>query len=386
VSARQTGTKQQPRPALGTLNSRADALVSGHGMRRSFDRAREQGWRAVDDCRWSCERIPLPGDSRLPTPKRRIRPSLPLGKAVPCRPSTCVTLPAMRRSGIVSSNSPPSPVAVPNPPTAAAFHLGTLNTSPAGPSMPTSVACSRKAKAGLQVRFHENHNCIIEPNSKVHLRGQWRPAAIADFGHDRPRPPAAPASSRFKGRALGGHRDQAPPQLNEISHAGSDDESPLSQRRISPPSTAPSDPIQPVPPPSARHSAPEPPPSPPDSAVGSVAAAALKLMLPPLTASSLADRFRTLGKMVETERQATLDGSPRMMRSIIASAEAEAHAAQLSQQQAQVPPRLETDKKKCNSRKNGANFNTNCNHEGSQIFSAVSGRTFTMSVDGVLSI
>ena len=75
-----------------------------------------------------------------------------------------------------------------------------------------------------------------------------------------------------------------------------------------------------------------------------------------------------------------------MMRSIIASAEAEAHAAQLSQQQAQVSPRRETDKKKCNSRKNGANFNTNCNHEGSQIFSAVSGRTFTMSVDGVLSI
>jgi len=76
-----------------------------------------------------------------------------------------------------------------------------------------------------------------------------------------------------------------------------------------------------------------------------------------------------------------------MMRSIIASAEAEAHAAQLSQQ-AQVSPRLETTdkKKKCNNSRNGANFNTNCNHEGSQIFSAVSGRTFTMSVDGVLSI
>merc|ERR1711865_765678 len=104
-----------------------------------------------------------------------------------------------------------------------------------------------------------------------------------------------------------------------------------------------------------RQSAPEPPPpSPPvDSAVSSVAAAALKLMLPPLTASSLADRFRTLGKMVETERQATLDGSPRMMRSIIASAEAEAHAAQLSQQ-AQVSPRRETDKKKkkCNNSRN----------------------------------
>jgi len=75
-----------------------------------------------------------------------------------------------------------------------------------------------------------------------------------------------------------------------------------------------------------------------------------------------------------------------MMRSIIASAEAEAHAAQLSQQ-AQVSPRRETDKKKkCNNSRNGANFNTNCNHEGSQIFSAVSGRTFQMSVDGVLSI
>merc|ERR1711934_1224248 len=99
------------------------------------------------------------------------------------------------------------------------------------------------------------------------------------------------------------------------------------------------------------------------------------MMPPPRTSALLANRFRELGKLVEANRQNTLAESPRMMRSILASAEAEAHAAQLTQQ--------------ANHRYREA---TKENHSGdgdgsaSQVYSVVSGRTYTLSTDGVLSI